>query len=103
MPCDTSIRRELLRFLPEVSHTFNPGRVSVRQINTYDRAIIAAFDLPDVRSGNGRRYAQRDPIPGRIVHAFGFELTGIAQSETFSIVNPAPESSHSIGRREFIP
>ncbi|SBV91221.1 hypothetical protein KL86APRO_10098 [uncultured Alphaproteobacteria bacterium] len=120
MPCDTSIRRELLRLLPEVGHTFNlgraalrylswlienctraedwepgaravvyanvgdlaaryPGRVSVRQINTYDREIIAVLDLPDARSGNGRRYAQRDPITGRIVHAFGFELTGIAE------------------------
>lgn len=120
MPCDPSIRRELLRLLPEVGHKFGlgraalrylswliefctraddwelgaravvyanvgdlaaryPGRVSVRQINTYDRAIIDAFALPDTRSGNGRRYARRDPVTGRIVHAFGFELTGIAE------------------------
>ena len=120
MPCKTSIRCELLRLLPEIGHTFNlgratlrylswlienctraedwdpgaravvygnvgdlaaryPGRVSVRQINHYDREIIEQLKLPDMRSGNGRRYADRDPVTGRIVHAFGFELTGIAE------------------------
>jgi DNA-binding transcriptional MerR regulator len=120
MPCDTSIRRELLKLLPEVGHKLGlggaslrylswlierctkevdwepgaravvyanvgdlaaryPGRVSVRQINHYDSEIICQLKLPDMRSGNGRRYAQRDPATDRIVHAFGFELTGIAE------------------------
>lgn len=120
MPCDTSIRRELLKLLPEVGHKLGlggaslrylcwlierctmevdwvpgaravvyanvgdlaaryPGRVSVRQINHYDREIIDELALPDMRSGNGRRYADRDPLSGRIVHAFGLELTGLAE------------------------
>ena len=115
MPCETSIRSELLRLLPKVGYKLSLGRaalnhllwliawtrptdwepgaravvfmevkkvaeergVTPRQINTYERDIAEAFGLVAVKSCNGRRYGQRDPETGKIVHAFGFELTGI--------------------------
>lgn len=120
MPCDTSIRPELLKLLPEVGHILGlggaslrylywlierctkkhdwepgaravvygnvgdlaaryPGRVSVRQINHYEREIIDKLALPDIRSSNGRRHGDRDPVTDRIVYAFGLELTGLAE------------------------
>lgn len=53
--------------------------VTPRQINTYERAIADAFGLTEAKSSNGRRYGHRDPQTGKIVHAWGFELTGLAQ------------------------
>ena len=117
MPCDVSIRIELLRLLPKVGHTLSLGRAALdhllwliawtrdrdwdpgaravvymevkkvaeergvcsRQISSYERAIANAFGLTEAKSSHRRRWGRRDPKTGKIVHAFGFELTGLAQ------------------------
>jgi replication initiation protein RepC len=61
----------------EVKKVAEERGVTPRQINTYERDIAEAFGLVQAKSCNGRRYGQRDPETGKIVHAFGFELTGL--------------------------
>ncbi|WP_337997780.1 helix-turn-helix domain-containing protein [Oleispirillum naphthae] len=60
-----------------VAETATERGVSPRQINNYERAIAAAFGLPVSIAYNRRRYGRRDPATGRILTAFGFELTGL--------------------------
>ena len=57
-----------------VAETAAERGVTPRQINNYERAIAAAFGIEIERSYNRRRYGHRDR-EGRIVSAFGFELT----------------------------
>lgn len=59
----------------EVKKVAEERGVTPRQINTYERDIAEAFGLVQAKSCNGRRYGQRDPETGKIIHAFGFELT----------------------------
>lgn len=61
----------------EVKKIAEERGVTPRQVNTYERDIAEAFGLVEAKSCNGRRYGQRDPDTGKIVHAFGFELTGL--------------------------
>lgn len=61
----------------EVKKVADERGVTPRQINTYERDIAEAFGLVQAKSCNGRRYGQRDPETGKIIYAFGFELTGL--------------------------
>ncbi len=63
-----------------VSDTAAERQVSVRQIYNYEQEIAAALELTVEVSYNRRRYGRRDPETGRIVAAFGFELTNLRRA-----------------------
>ena len=52
--------------------------VSERQIQKLERSLFEAGAITWNDSGNHRRYGQRDPDTGRIIYAFGVELTPLA-------------------------
>ena len=63
-----------------VSDTAAERQVSARQIYNYEQEIAAAFELTVEVSYNRRRYGRRDSDTGRIVAAFGFELTNLRRA-----------------------
>lgn len=60
-----------------VSDTAAERQVTPRQIYNYEQDIAEAFGLRVELAYNRRRYGRRDQETGRIVTAFGFELTGL--------------------------
>jgi replication initiation protein RepC len=63
-----------------VSDTAAERQVTARQIYNYEQAIAEAFGLRVELAYNRRRYGQRDQETGRIVTAFGFELTELRRA-----------------------
>lgn len=63
-----------------VSDTAAERQVSVRQIYNYEQDIAEALGLRVEMAYNRRRYGRRDEATGRIVTAFGFELTELRRA-----------------------
>ncbi len=63
-----------------VSDTAAERQVTPRQIYNYEQDIAEAFGLRVELAYNRRRYGRRDQETGRIVTAFGFELTGLRRT-----------------------
>lgn len=63
-----------------VSDTAAERQVTPRQIYNYKRAIAETFGLRVELAYNRRRYGRRDEATGRIVTAFGFELTALRRA-----------------------
>lgn len=63
-----------------VSDTAAERQVTARQIYNYEQDISDAFGLHVELSYNRRRYGRRDAETGRIVTAFGFELTELRRA-----------------------
>jgi len=63
-----------------VSDTAAERQVTARQIYNYEQAIAEAFGLRVELAYNRRRYGQRDQETGRVVIAFGIELTELRRA-----------------------
>jgi replication initiation protein RepC len=63
-----------------VSDTAAERQVTARQIYNYEQAIAEAFGLHVELAYNRRRYGQRDQETGRVVTAFGIELTELRRA-----------------------
>lgn len=61
-----------------ISRTALDLGVSERQIQKLERALFDVGAITWNDSGNHRRYGQRDPATGRILYAYGIELTPLA-------------------------
>lgn len=51
--------------------------IGERQVNNRERELIDALDLEHAPSGNFRRYGYRNKETGRIVRAFGIDITAL--------------------------